>query len=131
MRETQAPQGESIATEAGKALVNLPLFLIELITSLAVCAISEIYVATFALTGVAVGIASDWKIGLAAFFVLYSVSRVINSVANAIGSAGQNVAITLGQGLVQHGYAIREAAHPTPVPEGEPGIAKIDPTSLV
>ena len=116
MRQTKTPEGQSLVRELGSAVINFPLFIIEMVTSLLVLVISDIYIATLAIAGGTVGLATgEWEIGLATFFVLYSVSRVVNTVANAIGSAGQNVAMGINHGFVQHGNAIRIVAeHVTP-----------------
>lgn len=119
MRQTKVPEGEkSIAAEAIDALVAAPLFAVELVVSILVCVISEIYVATFALTGVAVGFATESiPVGIASFMILYSLSRVLGTLANAVGASGQMVGGAIAQGLVQHGHAVRLATSPYPTPD--------------
>lgn len=121
MRQTKAPEGESIMEELGRAVVNFPLFLIEMVASLVAVTLSDTLVASFALTGAAVGFAAgSWIVGLAVFLTIYSVSRVVGLIANAVGSVGQSTVIgmnLIGQGLVQHGHAVRDAVNPYPTPD--------------
>lgn len=113
-RQTQAPEAQSLAHEVIDAMINFPMFLFEYTIGLIVMIISDVYIATLALAGGAVGLASnDWKIGLATFFVVYSFSRVVNTVANAVGTTGQNIGMAVNNGLVQHGHAVRLAANST------------------
>lgn len=117
-RQTQFPEDKSLAHETLDAVINAPMFMGEYIVSLAATVISDIYLFTVFLAALTVGYATRWEIGLATFFVLYTLLRLVGNIANAIGVAGQSVAGATANGMAQHAAML--TSPPPGVVEDEP-----------
>lgn len=88
---TQREQAELLALNLIKAIGGLFTYVPSYIVSLLTAVLSDVYLTTFALAGVAAGLASTWAVGVATFFVIYSVARVWGNHTNAIVQAGREV----------------------------------------
>lgn len=108
--EMQRKQAEVLALNFIRAVGGLFTYLPSYVVSLLTAVLSDVYMTTFAITGVAIGLASNWAVGLAAFFVIYSVARVWGNHTNAVALAGREVSGGVQAGAVQLGYAIQQAA---------------------
>lgn len=80
----QPKQTGDLTTDLGHAVAYFPIFLIQWVFGLIYVVLSDYAIFTFAMTGVAVGFATTWLVGLAAFLVLYSLFRVIDQHAAAL-----------------------------------------------
>lgn len=68
-----------------RTLVRFPKYIVEWTVGLIIAILSDLHITTLAVTGVAVGFAaSSVLIGVAAFFVFYTLSRISSNVADGI-----------------------------------------------
>jgi small-conductance mechanosensitive channel len=88
-----------------RALVRFPKYILEWTVGLIVAILSDLHITTLTVTGVAVGFAaSSVLVGVAAFFVVYTLSRIISNVADGVVFGTRNVA-----GAIQlHASVMRE-----------------------
>jgi hypothetical protein len=84
MSQEEIPLGESLI----RAFVGFPKYIIQWIGGLIVAILTDLHITTLAVTAVAVGFASSLSVGIATFFVIYSLSRIIAIIADGyvIGS---------------------------------------------
>jgi hypothetical protein len=93
---------ESLKASLTRAIVGLPKYLVEYFGGLVVAMFTIIDLTTLTIFAVAVGFVTSVGVGVASFFGLYLIMRVISSIADAIGI-----------GLKRHGEMI---APPKPTP---------------
>lgn len=93
---------ESLKTSLTRAVVGLPKYLVEYFGGLVVATFTIIDLTTLTIFAVAVGFVTSVGVGVASFFGLYLIMRVISSIADAIGI-----------GLKRHGEM---TAPPKPAP---------------
>jgi hypothetical protein len=96
----------NLKTALVKATVGLPKYLLEYFGGLVVATFTIIDMTTLTIFAIAVGFVTSVGIGVASFFGLYLVMRVISSIADAIGI-----------GLKRHGEM---TAPPRPAPYKSP-----------
>jgi hypothetical protein len=117
---------ESLKTSLTRAIVGLPKYLVEYFGGLVVAMFTIIDLTTLTIFAVAVGFVTSVGVGIASFFGLYLIMRVISSIADAIGI-----------GLKRHGEMTAPPKPPPPyktpppqtsIPYKEDGIP-IDPES--
>src|ERR1035437_7383677 len=73
-------------------LEELPRYAFELLITLLTTILSDPIVTSWTIGCVCVALVTNTLIALAVFFLLYTVIRTINTVANAIGITGQRLA---------------------------------------
>jgi hypothetical protein len=75
----------NLKTALIKAIVGLPKYLVEYFGGLVVAMFTIIDLTTLTIFAVAVGFVTSVGVGVASFFGLYLIMRVISSIADAIG----------------------------------------------
>jgi predicted MFS family arabinose efflux permease len=91
-----------------RALVQFPKYLVEWTVGLLIAILTDLHITTLAVTGVAVGFAaSSVLIGVATFFVVYTLSRILSNVADGIAFGSRSIAASIQQhaSVVQQGQA--------------------------
>ncbi len=89
MSEQQPTMWEDLV----RSIVGLPKYVLGWTGGLVIAILSDLHMTTLAVTGVVAGFALDsWLWGVVAFFALYSLSRVVSTLANAIGFGAQGIA---------------------------------------
>lgn len=73
------------------ALLSFPAYFVGWTVGLLVAILTDLHVTTLAIAGVAIGVAtSSFSTGIAAFFVLYVLSRIVANLADAVGHGLNN-----------------------------------------
>jgi fucose 4-O-acetylase-like acetyltransferase len=73
------------------ALLQFPAYFVGWTVGLIVAILTDLHVTTLAVAGVATGVAAEsLTIGVAAFFVLYVISRIVANLADAVGHGLNN-----------------------------------------
>lgn len=94
MNEEQRP---TIGQASAAALKGLPKYVFEYTIGLLIAIVTDFHITTLALAGVAVGFARESVLdGVATFFVIYSVLRIVGNLAEAIGLSLRYIANTHG-----------------------------------
>lgn len=89
--------------QVGEVLKAFPKYILGWVVGLIAAILSDLHITTLAVSGIAVGIAShSIAIGVAAFFVLYSVSRIASYVSDSIGFGTRAISISLSSAADQY-----------------------------
>jgi len=102
----------------GTTIVGFPKYIFEWTVGLIIAILSDLHITTLVVTGVAVGFAaSSVLIGVATFFVAYSISRIVAHIAEGFV-----------HGFVQHGKAMQDVIsyHANTVASSEQPVIKVD-----
>lgn len=74
-----------------KAVTNFPKYIVGWVLGLIQAVLADLHMTTLAITGVAVGFAlSSVTAGVAAFFVAYTLSRIVSNHADAVAFSSNN-----------------------------------------
>jgi hypothetical protein len=94
-----------------RALVGFPKFAIGWVVGLIVAIITDLHIATLAVTGILAGfVFHSALVGVFAFFVAYSASRIVSYIANAIGMGTNRLADATYQGLTAPPHTVDPAS---------------------
>lgn len=74
-----------------KCIEHLPRYVYEFVLFTLIALVSDFSMTAVAIGAVALGLATAYLWGIAAFFLIFVLARLISSMANAIGMTGQNL----------------------------------------
>lgn len=95
----QAPP--SIAEELVQSVIGFPKFAIEWVIGLIIAILTDLHIASLAVTGLVAGFVFHSVLtGVFVFFLAYSISRIVSYVANAIGTGLGRLADATYKGAV-------------------------------
>lgn len=89
---TPTPEQPSLGENFVQTVVNFPKYAIEWVVGLIIAILSDLHITTLAVAGAFIGlVANSPEVGLAGFFVLYSLSRVVAFIGQGVAEAGIRV----------------------------------------
>ena len=75
-----------------KTVERFPLYIYEFVIQTLIAMMSDFTVTTLLLGSLALWLATNLWWAIATFFLLFTIARTVNSIANAIGVTGQHLA---------------------------------------
>lgn len=107
-------------------LWGLAPFLIRYVVLMFVAVFTDPIIFSMFVGAVAVGFATNALVGVATFFILYTVARVVGNVADSIGFAGHSMT----NAAIQHVNGIGMVFRPAPEPTFQPVQEDVPPVGI-